>query len=136
MLKTRSGTSPTPQHSDIFVRKVRGMGRGVFASRAFRKAELIEVCPVILLPGITDEEQLGGMRKYVFQWHVTGDVLAIALGYGSLYNHDPNPNAEFTLRHARNEIVFRAVRKIEPGEQILIDYRWDETDYAAFRKKV
>jgi hypothetical protein len=82
------------------------MGRGVFARRAFRKAESIEVCPVILLPGITDEAQLGGMRKYVFQWQETGNGLAIALGYGSLYNHDPTPNATFTMRYARNEIVF------------------------------
>jgi SET domain-containing protein len=38
------------------------------------------------------------------------------------------------MRYARNEIVFRAIRGITPGEQILIDYRWDETDYAVFRK--
>jgi SET domain-containing protein len=134
MLKTRQKTSPAAQHADLYIRKIRGMGRSVFASRAFRKAELIEVCPVILLPGITDEDQLGGMRKYVFQWHVAGDVLAIALGYGSLYNHHPNPNAEFTLRYTKKEIVFRAIREITPGEQIFVDYRWDETDYAAFRK--
>jgi len=134
MQKTKPETHLAPQHSDLKVRKVRGMGRGVFASRGFRQAELIEVCPVILLPGITDEDQLGGMRKYVFQWQEAGDVLAIALGYGSLYNHDPNPNAEFTLRYARKEIVFRAVQEIAPGEQILVDYRWDEIDYAVFRK--
>jgi uncharacterized protein len=110
------------------------MGRGVFAGRLFRPAEVIEVCPVILLPGIADENQLGGMKNYVFMWREVGDVLAIALGYGSLYNHDPNPNAKFTLRYARNEIVFRAIRKIAPGEQILVDYGWDETDYAAFRQ--
>jgi SET domain-containing protein len=123
-----------PQSGALHVRKVRGMGRGVFASRAFRSGEVIEVCPVILLPGITDEEQLGGMRHYVFQWYEKGDVLAIALGYGSLYNHDPKPNAKFTLRHSRDEIVFRATRPITPHEQILIDYRWDEVDYAAFKK--
>lgn len=71
---------------------------------------------MILLPGITDEDQLSGMRKYVFQWQEAGDVLAIALGYGSLYNHDPNPNAKFTLRYVRKEIVFRAVREISPRE--------------------
>jgi hypothetical protein len=72
MLRTRPVTYSAPQHSELFVRKVRRMGRGVFASRAFRKAELIEVCPVILLPGITDEDQLGGMKKYVFQWQEAG----------------------------------------------------------------
>jgi uncharacterized protein len=134
MPKTKPEAQSTVQRGALYVQKVRKMGRGVFANRAFRRGEVIEVCPVILLPGITDEHQLGGMRNYVFMWREAGDVLAIALGYGSLYNHDPTPNAKFTLRYAKHEIVFRAIREITPGEQILVDYRWDETDYAAFRQ--
>ena len=134
MPKTKLFVRFPAQHGAIYVQKVRGMGRGVFANRAFGPREVIEVCPVILLPGVTDEHQLGLMRKYVFIWCKVGDVLAIALGYGSLYNHDPNPNAEFTLLTSRKEIVFRAVREITPGEQILVDYGWDETDYSEFRR--
>ena len=44
---TSDRTSTTP---DLYVRKVRGMGRGVFAGRPFRQGEVIEVCPVIPLP--------------------------------------------------------------------------------------
>ncbi|MDB5306564.1 MAG: hypothetical protein JWO38_766 [Gemmataceae bacterium] len=110
------------------------MGRGIFAGRAFRAADVIEICPVILLPGGTDEKSLGGLRHYVFKWGKAGNGLAIALGYGSLYNHSPDPNAAFAPRHARHEIVFRAVREIPAGEQILVDYGWDEADYASFRR--
>lgn len=108
------------------------MGRGVFAGRAFRTGEIIEVCPALVLPDGTAEEALCGLQQYVFKWGPAEDRLAIALGYGSLYNHSQDPNAAFQLRDARGEIVFRAVRAIAVGEQILIDYRWDEADHARF----
>jgi SET domain-containing protein len=109
------------------------MNRGVFAGQAFRPGQVIEVCPVIVLSAETREETLGDLRQYVFQWGKAGDRLAIALGYGSLYNHSPDPNAEFLPRHARGEVIFRAVRAIAAGEQIVIDYQWAEADYAAFQ---
>lgn len=59
--------------------------------------------------------------------------MAVALGYGSLYNHSPDANARFTPRTSQDDIVFRAVRDIAEGEQIFIDYQWEESDYAMFR---
>ena len=118
----------TPQ-SGLRVRKVRGMGRGVFAGRSFRRGEVIEVCPVIRLPpGVPPD----GLEHYVFKWVAEGTELAIALGYGSLYNHSPDPNAAFTTRPARGEVVFRATRDIAAGEQVFIDYGWDAAEYADF----
>lgn len=107
----------------LYIRKARGMGRGVFAGRKYRKGEVIEVCPVIALP-----EAPGGMlERYVFRWGEDG--VAVALGYGSLYNHSAEPNAKFAVRESRAEVVFRALRDIAVGEQILIDYGWEEDDY-------
>jgi len=117
----------------LTVRKVRGMGRGVFAGRAFRKGEVIEVCPVIRL-GASDGAANGGLEHYVFKWGTGGLELAVALGYGSLYNHSPSPNARFTPRTTRDDIVFRAIRDIAAGEQIFIDYEWDESDYEMFSR--
>ncbi|MBA4187298.1 MAG: SET domain-containing protein-lysine N-methyltransferase [Planctomycetaceae bacterium] len=122
-----------PEPPALYVRKVRGMGRGVFAGRAFRKGEIIEVCPVIRLPNPTAGLPGGGLEHYVFKWGTGGVELAVALGYGSLYNHSPNFNARFTPRTARDDIVFRAARDIAVGEQILIDYEWDDSDYAMFQ---
>ena len=119
---------PTPP-KDLVVRRIRGMGRGVFADRAFRRGEVIEVCPVLHLPSGTPPD---GLEHYVFKWGADGKELAVALGYGSLYNHSPTPNATFTTRYARAEVVFRATRVIAAGEQILIDYRWDESEYGGF----
>jgi SET domain-containing protein len=108
------------------------MGRGVFAGRAFGTGELIEMCPVLVLPPETVEKGLGELRAYVFLWGDAGDRFALALGYGSLYNHSPNPNAEFDPRHGRGEIAFWALRRIAAGEQILIDYQWLAADFATF----
>jgi uncharacterized protein len=123
-------TTPPPI-PDLLVRKVRGMGRGVFAGRPFAKREVIEVCPILRLP--TDTPGVG-TEDYVFRWGRLGSELAIALGYGSLYNHSPAPNAEFTARFGRSDIVFRALRDIAAGEQILIDYQWEEAEYAGFAR--
>lgn len=105
------------------------MGRGVFAGRPFRKGEVIEVCPVVAVP---DAAACAGFDNYLYWWG-PGE-LAIALGYGLLYNHSSRPNARFTRRQTRGEIVFRAARDIAAGEQILIDYQWEESAYAGFRR--
>ena len=119
----------------LYIKKVRGMGRGVFAGRAFQAGEVIEICPVIALPESTnDSSHGGGLVHYVFKWGKNEELLAVALGYGSLYNHSPNPNAAFQPRISTQDIVFKALRAIAPDEQIFIDYGWDEEDYAAFRR--
>ncbi len=110
----------------LTIRKVRGMGRGVFAARPFRKGEIIEICPVLRLHTGTEGKLDRGLECYVFRWGKDGTELVIALGYGSLYNHSPDANAHFYPRPAREEIVFRALRDIAVGEQILIDYLWEE----------
>jgi hypothetical protein len=110
------------------------MGRGVFAGRSYRKGEVIEVCPVLTLAEGTVEAALGALNRYLFKWGKDEDRLAVALGFGSLYNHSPDPNARFTPRTATDDIVFRARRDIAEGEQILIDYGWNEEEYAAFAR--
>lgn len=108
------------------------MGRGVFAGQDFAPRALIEVCPVLVLTPDLVEKGLGGLESYVFLWGERDEHLALALGYGSLYNHSSEPNAEFNPRFAKGEIAFRALRRIKAGEQILIDYRWGEDDYTTF----
>ena len=106
------------------------MGRGVFAGRPFRKGEVIEVCPVILLQRRQERQLVGEvLEKYIFHWPKGAYVAAIALGYGSIYNHSPNPNARFAPRFGTADVVCRAVCNIADGEQIFIDYEWEAADY-------
>ena len=107
------------QTDAIEVRRVRGKGRGVFARRAIPKGEIFEICPVLVLPagslGATD----GGLWDYGFEWGK--GTVALALGYGSLYNHSYRPNARYDdVLPAAKE--FSALRDIAPGEEITVNY--------------
>jgi len=114
----------------IYVRAVRGMGRGVFAGRRFRTGEVIEVCPVIPIPRRQTRKCVGELLdRYIFQWPRPGYPAAVVLGYGSLYNHAPDPNAVFVPRPGTDAMVFRAARPIAVGEQILVNYEWPARDY-------
>jgi SET domain-containing protein len=110
------------------VRKVRGMGRGVFATRAYQAGEIIEVCPVIpLTPAEADACSKTILDDYFFEWGPRRQAYSLALGLGSLFNHSDDPNASFKCRVRKLQIVFRARRPIAKGEQITIDYGWPDT---------
>ena len=115
-------------NESLVLRRVRGQGRGVFAGRAFRAGEVIEVCPVIPLTAAeADTCAVTVLDNYFFEWGPDGNAYALALGYGALYNHAADPNAAFSCRIRQLEIVFRATRPIKAGEQITIDYQWPDT---------
>jgi SET domain-containing protein len=121
---------PTRSKPALVVRKVRGMGRGVFAGRRFRKGEVIEACPVLPVPASQARKCRGEvLDHYLFWWPRPGFPTAIALGFGSIYNHSFTPNARFTPRPARDVMLYIAVRDIEPGEQIFVNYEWPAKDY-------
>ena len=106
-------------HSDaIEVKRVRSKGRGVFARRLIRRGEVIERVPVIVLPA----EAVGdgsALWDYCFAWG--RGTLALALGYGSLYNHSYRPNARYNDVGPQAK-AFQALRDIAPGEEITINY--------------
>ncbi|WP_020469962.1 SET domain-containing protein-lysine N-methyltransferase [Zavarzinella formosa] len=115
----------------LYVRNTRTMGRGVFAGRPFRKGEVIEVCPVLTVnEKIEEATRDHALARYVFYWDGKGEeIVAIAFGFGSLYNHSPEWNATFKARKKTKDIVFKAARDIAEGEQIFINYDWGKEDY-------
>jgi SET domain-containing protein len=117
-------------HSDVLVvKKSPGKGRGVFARRDIKKGTTIESVPLIVFDN--DECQGAKMATYVFEW--TKKTSAIALGYGSIYNHSFEPNARYY--DGRNETKdFVAIRDIKAGEEITVNYngnpkRKDKVDF-------
>ena len=73
-----------------------------------------------------------GRKSDVFQpmdGTVRGTV-ALALGYGSLYNHSYRPNARYDDIGQLTKI-FTALRDIPPGEEITVNYNGDPSDRAA-----
>lgn len=101
--------------------KGKGKGRGVFARHAIRKGELIERVPMLVLPAEEYDDTLGGtsLAHYCFNWKE--GTVALALGYGSLYNHSYRPNARYDDIWPQTK-EFSALRDIEPGEEITVNY--------------
>jgi len=104
----------------VRVAPIAAKGRGVFATRAFAKDEVIESAPVIVIPvEQQDVVHTTLLNDYVYGWD---DTIAVALGYGSLYNHAWEPNLEYRKRLRDALIDYVALRDIAVGEELTINY--------------
>ena len=110
------------RHPSLYVAPSPRGGRGVFAAEDIPQGSVVELCPVIVLPP-EDKNRIHASRlhDYYFIWEPEG-CTAIALGYGSLYNHDNQPNADYEMYIEEAELLIRAQRDIGAGEEICIDY--------------
>jgi len=111
------------QHAAIYFAPSDVHGMGVFAAEPIAAEGVIEICPVLLFP----KAQLAALRQtmlddYYFDWGDDGAWFAIALGYGSLYNHAYEPNADYGMDFENKTIDIYALRDIAPGEEIFINY--------------
>lgn len=107
------------------VKTIRKNHRGVFATAPFKKGEVVEICPVVIVP--KKQERLidkTHLINYYFIWGKQNQP-AIALGYGSLYNHSYNPNIEYEENVKKKVIVFTALRNIKKGEELVSNYNGD-----------
>jgi SET domain-containing protein len=113
----------------IEVKRVKGKGRGVFAVDPIAEGALIERVPVLVMPlaDVKNADEWTGLASYVFMWGV--ETVALALGYGSLYNHSYKPNARYNDEAPQTK-TFVALRDIAPGEEITINYNGDPDDAA------
>ena len=101
-------------------------GRGVYAKRDIKTGELIEVSPVL----ISSKNEWKYLKKtvlydYCFTWGESYEHTAVALGYGSLFNHSYTPNAGFINNIHNLSIDFYAISDIKDGEEIVINYSED-----------
>ncbi len=111
------------QHAEIYFGPSELHGKGVFAARDIEAGEIIEICPVLVFP----KSELPHVRQtmlddYYFDWGDDEAFYAVCLGYGSLYNHDYHPNAEYGMDFAAETIDFYAVKDIPAGAEITVNY--------------
>jgi hypothetical protein len=62
---------------------------------------------------------------YRFNWpqgNVEVEKQVVCVGYGMLYNHSENPNANWRSNLENNTFEFYATRDISPDEEILVWY--------------
>lgn len=98
-------------------------GRGVYARRNIKKGEIIEMCPVIEV----SKHDMANLSEsflvtYFFYFGKNKERLAIALGFGSIYNHTYKPNAKYEIKNTENRIDFIALNDIKKDEEITINY--------------
>lgn len=106
----------------IEVKRTSGKGLGVFALKDFKEGEIIESCPVLIF----DTKGRKNLEKtllshYVYPWRSTRGA-ALVFGYGSIYNHSYSPNADWKQNFKTNSMVYRAIKDINKGEEITVNY--------------
>ena len=118
---------PIQASSLIEIKQTRGKGRGVFAREFIAEGTVFERCPVLVIPNdeVMEEAAGGVIQAYVFHWG--RDTVALALGFGSMYNHSYQPNARYD-DVGRMTKIFTAVRDIQPGDEITVNYNGCEDD--------
>ncbi|MBC7783761.1 MAG: SET domain-containing protein-lysine N-methyltransferase [Burkholderiales bacterium] len=110
-------------------------GRGVFARVDISAQTLIERVPVLLMPtnqvfgDAPDAQRHARLSWYVFDWEgvTKRSYVALALGYGSIYNHSYEPNAIYK-KVAPDILEFHAIKNIAADEEITINYHGDPND--------
>lgn len=91
-------------------------GRCVFAKENIKKGKIIEKVPIIKINRTKNDSS--NLENYVF--YLDEKHCAIALGYGSLYNHSYGANSKWIC--GKKYITFVAVKNIKNGEEITINY--------------
>ena len=101
-------------------------GRGVFTAKNIPAGALIEISPVIVMPG-EERKQLDQtkLHDYYFIWGEKDKKAAIILGYGSIYNHSFQPNAQYRPDYHNKTLDFFALNDIAAGTEITVNYNGD-----------
>ncbi len=105
----------------IYCKRTKTRGRGVFARCRIEAGTVIEEAPVIVMPvaELYAPSGTSTLGSYVFHWRE--GYVAMALGFGALYNHSYTPNA--VSEDIPPQIKrFAAIRTIEPDEEITHNY--------------
>ena len=98
--------------------------RGVYAPKALKVGEIVEVCPVVVVPGPFTALPIE-IRRVTFPWGLLtgeGDSHAIAYGYGGIYNHANPANLRYAALADVGCLQFTAARAIQEGEELTINF--------------
>ncbi|KAI8889877.1 protein methyltransferase [Backusella circina FSU 941] len=132
---TDEETVPLSQHSlALELRNDPVKGRGVFTKDIIASNTLVEISPVLLF----NPTEYANHGKHTILDHYTycwpGGYYGLALGLGSMFNHNSTPNVGF-IRDFNNKLIrYVTLREIQPEEELCISYGnhlWFEDDDSA-----
>ncbi len=115
--------------TELVVCPVEGKGRGVRATRAFVRYEVVESASVLVLSA-EDWSAIEGtiLGQYAFRWGDGGDERALALSIASFFNHSFTPNTCPKLRLDDLRIDFLAMDPIAEGDELTFNYNGRPSD--------
>lgn len=101
--------------NDVIVKKSPTHGYGVFAGKTFRKGNKLEECYIII------SKKGGDKALEDFYFDVNGKY-GVFTGYGSIYNHSDDANADYVINERTKIATIKADRIIRKGEEIFVSY--------------
>lgn len=107
-----------------YIRDTGVTGLGVFSCREIQAGEIVEICPVVVIRD-SNKSLPKEIRERVFNWGALCGELgrsAVALGYGSMYNHANPSNLNYAVVDGIDALRFVAARRIETDEELTINY--------------
>ena len=113
-------------HPDIIITKTKNKGRGVLANKNIVANTVVEIAPVIVMPGI-DRKLLDQtlLHDYIFEWGDNTLQCCMALGYVALYNHAYKANCDYEMDFKKQLITVTTVKNVKAGEELCINYNGD-----------
>ena len=111
--------------------RIDGAGIGVFAKTNFKKDDIVERCPIVIINPSNNLDL--SVVEYSFSYNCDceickrhGGTLAILpLGYGGMYNTaltKPEANIDYYININSKVLIFYATKNIKVGDEILTFY--------------
>jgi SET domain-containing protein len=112
-----------PEKVYVSKSRISDASRGVFAKSDIKKGEVVETAPIIEVP----RHDMSNLKEsvlvtYFFYFGKNKERLAVALGFGSIYNHSDKPNVAYKIKLKEKIIEFTAINDITKDDEITFDY--------------
>jgi hypothetical protein len=126
--------------TDVYLKKSKIYGYGVFSSRDIKMGETIEETLAIILDTTENTINDWVLNRHAREWEcdcemckTNGKTMFIAPGYVMMYNHSQYPNAHLLIEKPFKRVKIIALRDIEKDEEITLYY--GESQFRSFERQ-
>ena len=109
--------------SKLIVKNTKIYGRGVFSTQNIKKGSLLFKDHYLEFKN--KDLKYGKETILNCYWYDNQKSCLLALGLGSLLNHNLNSNVECVIDEKNKVIEFYSTKSILKGEQLFLDYGYD-----------